>query len=481
MKKLRVTLVVPNFRWAELDENALWHFIPYNLCLLAAMVENICDVSILDAYESNMSKGEFKSALKKLEPDVVGITVLMDQYASVGHNAARLAKSINKDIRVILGGVYATMNPEKAAEDVNVDYVVIGEGEYVLKDLVDYFVGNGSLPSRGICYKSDGKMVNLGHSDYIYDLDSLPFPAYHLIDFEKYSNRVPDRKSVDSPRKYPYMRIVTSRGCPFMCSFCQIGSIAGRQFRARSVENILAEIKRLKDTYNIESLIFDDDNLFTDRKRAGELFQRMIDVGLAMPWVAIATAVFKLDRELVKLMKASGCEYIDVAIESGTERVRKEIINKPVDYEQAKEMIHFARKQGIFVVANFIIGFPTETWDEIRQSVKSAEEIDADYIKLFVAIPLPNTKLWDLCIKEGAFKEDFENADRIWTTGQMIETNDFKANDLTVLRAYEWDRINFSDAKKLERTADMMGITAEELSKIRKRTLRDACEKIKGA
>ncbi len=478
MERLRVTLVVPNFHWSDEDINALWHFIPYSLCLLGAMVEDICAVSILDAYGSDMTETGFKSALEKLQPDVVGITVLMDQYASSGHNAAKLVKSIDKNIPVIMGGVYATMNSNRAIEDSNVDFVVIGEGEYVFRDLIGYFLKRNSLPQKGICYRSEGKVINTGHSDFIQDLDAIPLPAYHLIDFNKYANNA-HRKSVDSPRKYPYARLITSRGCPFGCVFCQVGSILGKKFRGRSAQNVLKEIEYLKDKYGINSIIFDDDNLFNDKQRAKDIFQGMIDRGLAMPWVAIAVAVFKLDEELIKLMRASGCEFIDVAIESGSERVLREIINKPVDFKYAREMVRLAKREGIYVAANFVIGFPTETWDEIRQTTKLAEDIDVDYVKLFTAIPLRNTRLWELCKKEDAFKKNVKETDKIWSTGQMIETKDFSANDVTILRAYEWDRINFSDPRKRKSTAAMMGITEAELLEIRRKTFANACKAIR--
>ena len=196
----------------------------------------------------------------------------------------------------------------------------------------------------------------------------------------------------------------------------------------------------------------------------------MIDRNLVMPWVAIAVAVFALDEELIKLMRESGCEYIDVAIESGSKRVLKEIINKPVDLEYAKEMNRLAKKEGIYVAANFIIGFPGETWDEIRETVKFAEDINVDYIKLFAAIPLRNTKLWELCVKEGIFKQNFNEYGNKWNSGQ-VSTEEFTANDITLLRALEWDRINFTDKEKRKRTAAMLKITEEELFKIRKKTI----------
>ena len=476
MKKLKVVLVVPNFRWCEWDENTLWHFIPYNLCLLGAMIEDICDIHILDAYVTNMNENNFKQALKDLNPDVVGVTVLMDQYAPSGHTACQLTKSVNKNIRVIIGGVYATMNPECAIKDQNIDFVIIGEGEYILRDLLGYFMGKNTLPLKGICYNSDGKIINTGHSDFIQDLDAIPLPAYHLIDFQQYTQKA-NRKSVDSPRKFPYARILTSRGCPFGCVFCQVESISGKKFRPRSSQNVLDEIQFLKNKYNISSLIFDDDNLFTNKQRAKEIFQGMIDLNLVMPWVAIAVAVFKLDEELIHLMRKSGCEYIAVAIESGSERVLKEIIRKPLKFDHAKKMVCLAKQEGIYIAANFIIGFPTESWDEIRQSVKFAEDINVDYIKLFAAIPLRNTRLWELCEKENCFKENFDASGIRWSTGQ-IESDEFSSNDITILRAFEWDRINFTDAQKRKRTAEMMDITEEELYMIRRNTLNNACSLI---
>jgi hypothetical protein len=136
-------------------------------------------------------------------------------------------------------------------------------------------------------------------------------------------------------------------------------------------------------------------------------------------------------------------------------------------------MVAFARKNGIYVAANFIVGFPTETWDEIRQTVRFAEELDADYVKLFAAIPLRNTRLWSLCAETRTFKKDFKESEVRWSMGQ-IETDEFSAGDLTVLRAYEWDRINFTDPEKRRKTVEMMGITEDELRLIRKRTIEGA-------
>lgn len=474
---MRVVLCVPNFRWISSDPNTMWHFLPYNLCLLASMVRDMCDVEIIDAHHSNMSHYDFKRKIQQINPDVVGITVLMDEYGQAGHYCAKLVKDVNAEITTVIGGVYATTNPDKVMEDCNIDYAVIGEGEYVFKDLIGYFMGCNPIPSKGICYRIGKDIIDTGHSEFIHELDKIPMPAYDLINFSKYANSA-ERKSVDAPRGYPYARVMTSRGCPFHCIFCQVGQISGKRFRERNADNVLDEIQLLKNKYGIKSIIFDDDNLLFNKQRAMKIFQGMIDKGLSMPWVMIATAAFELDEELLKVMKGSGCEYIDVAFETGTERILKQIINKPLNFEYAKSMVKLARGLGIFVTANFIVGFPTETWSEIRQTLAYAEEIDADYIKIFSPIPLRNTRLWDMCEKGGFFKKGFDANNVKWSTGQ-IETDEFSADDLTILRAFEWDRINFTSQKKLENICRMMRITAGDMDIIRKKTLANAINLIR--
>lgn len=465
MAKMKLLLIVPNFKWVKHDPNTLWHYLPYNLCLLSAIVKDVCEVAILDANKRDLSHSDFVDELRRHKPDVVGLTMMMDEYGPALHQAAHLVKKTFR-IPVVCGGVYATTNPEQLIWDENIDYVVIGEGEKVFRELLLWMLQKQeTLPSPGLCYWSKGVVVNTGHSDPIQNLDDLPFPDYSLIDLNAYAINA-ERRSVDGPPKYPYARVFTSRGCPFHCVFCQVARIMGKKFRGRSAKNVLDEIEWLKSSYGIKSVVFDDDNMLFNRRRAVEIFQGMIDRKLNLEWVMIATAVFELDEELIVLMKDSGCRYIDVAIETGCERVMREVIGKPVELEYAKKMIAFARSQGIFVTANFIVGFPTETWEEIRQSLRFAETLGADYLKIFTAIPLRNTRLWDLCLETGAFKKGFDPTKTKWSTGQ-IETDEFTQNDLSILRAYEWDRLNFSTPEKIDRICEAMRISREELRQIR--------------
>jgi len=475
--KKKILFIIPNFHWIDEDVNALWDIIPWNICQIASVIEDICaEVKIIDSYKDNLSEEELAKQIKEFNPDIVGLTVLMDQYAGVAPITTKIVKNISKDIITVLGGVYAMSNPKRAMKDKNLDYVIIGEGEYVFKQLIGYHSGVCELPKRGICLrkKDSEELDNRGHAEFIKDLDVLPRPAYHLIDFPSYVNKYNDRKAVDRPPAYPYTRMITSRGCPEKCSFCQVPSLQGSYFRHRSPDHIIDEIEWLKKEYGIKSVIFDDDNLLTNTKGAKSLFRSMIDRKVNIRWIYGCTAVFRLDTEMVDLMVESGCEYINIAIESGSERVTRDIVLKPLDYEHAKKMVAYARKKGLFVAANFIIGFPTETWTEIRKTIDFAEEINVDYAKLFIAIPLRNTEMFDLAERTNSINTDTYDGETLWTVGGSIKSDQWLPDDLTILRAYEWDRINFSDPKKLKKIADRMGISIDELNAIRRRTMDNA-------
>ena len=262
---MKVLLIVPNYRLAKDAEHMYYSYAPYNLCLLGAMIENICEVKIIDAYVNNYTHEELKEILIKEKPNVVGLTTLMDQMKKHGHAIAKIVKEYDSKIKVLYGGVYVTMNPDVAIQDDNVDYFFLGEGEHTLPGLIKYLKGETKdLPKKGIMYKDKktGKIINLGKAEYIKDLDSLPPPAYHLVDFTKYSTKVTRRNSVDSPRNFPYARLYTSRGCPYDCSFCQVGEISGRKFRFQSVKKVLEEMKILKEKFGVKSFIISDDNFF---------------------------------------------------------------------------------------------------------------------------------------------------------------------------------------------------------------------------
>jgi radical SAM superfamily enzyme YgiQ (UPF0313 family) len=462
MRYKKVLLTIPNFNWIKRDARTLWKIQPYGICLMASALKNDYEVNIIDGNFRDIPQDEFAGILKRIKPDVVGISLLTDEYAEAGHIAARLVKNNLPGAMTVLGGVYPTTQWDNI-NDENIDYIFRGEGELAFKDLLDMLNGRVSSVKNGKIVKNKfGKNVITARA--IEDLDRLALPSYELVDYEKYTLDVP-RESIDGPIDFPGGRIITSRGCPMDCVFCQVKEIAGRKLRTRSPENVIKEIEYLIKNYGIKSLIFDDDNLLLDKARAIRIFKAMIEKKYNLKWKTLATATYCLDEELLDLMKESGCEFMNLAIESGSPRVLKEIINKPIDLGHAKRMVSYSKKIGINVSVNFVVGFIGETWDEIRKTVDFAEEINADYMKLYFANPLPGSRLHKLAKEKGYLLS--EKPDKWWFMGR-IKTEEFSPVGLAILRVFEWDRINFKTPAKKEKIARLMNVSIKRLDEIRK-------------
>ncbi len=465
----RLLLAYPNMRWQKEDSVTLWNLDPTALCLLAAMVKDIVDVKILDAQFYDLDREAFKQQIREYQPDFVGLSLLTSEYEEALYCAARLTKEVNADIPVIAGGVHVTVMPDHVMESCSsIDYCVIGEGEYVLRELLLYLQGEGAFPEIGLAFRGEGIVVQ--KQGKVEDLSKLPWPDYDLVDYAAYIQKPQRSFSSNQPPAYPYARMVTTRGCPFGCTFCQVETIAGRRVRTRDPVDVVKELVFLKERYGIRSVVFDEDNLLMgENDYARRLFRAMIECKLGLKWIASAFALFLITDELLDLMKDSGCVGINAAIESGNARVLKEIVNKPIKNLTAiPDIIAKVQAKGIYCIANFIIGFPGESWDEIRETIAFAEQCGADYVKIYAAVPLYKTKLYYLAKSKGLLlcQDSIPKVD--WRYGQ-ITSDEWTAKDISILRVYEWDRINFAP-HKIKRLLEVSGATEEELKLTRKNT-----------
>ena len=467
----RILLVVPNAKWYR--KETYWHLHPYNLCILASMLDRTkYDVRIVDANIDDNTPQEFEEIIREWRPDVVGPTILANEFGVTGHVAARCAKNVSKSIVTVLGGVYPTTRALDAIADENVDYAVIGEGEYVFPALLDYLWHEGELPEKGLAYRKGGSPVIQERAPFVEPLDSLPYPAFDIIDYERYATRS-FKHVVDAPRALPYAKMITSRGCPIGCTFCQVEIISGRITRFQSAQRVVDEMEWLVKEYDIKAIEFLDDNFLGHKTRCRDIFRGMIDRKIPVVWNAMNVSSFYLNDELLELMQKSGCQYVSIAVESGVPRVLKEIIKKPIKLDHVKRLVETSRKLGMDTTTLWVIGSPGETWAEIRTTIEVAEWIDADYTKINVATPYPGTELFDMAVEGGYLSGEFDFDDLAW--GQAtITTEEFSAAELTILRAYEWDRINFTKPDKRVKIARMMGITEAELDAIRRNTRESA-------
>lgn len=354
--------------------------------------------------------------------DMIGITAPFSNHATIIDELSIAIKKIRPNIPIVLGGVYPSTQPERALES-SVDFVVVGEGEIPLAALAD---GVDPHDVPGVWHKKDGEIVNGGRSEMIAEPDSIPFPARHLFPMEKYFSISP--RGLRASRS---ATMITSRGCPYSCSFCSIHPVYARQWRARSPENVLAEIDKLIDEYGIKSIEFEDDNLTLDAGRAKAIFEGLISRRIA--WSCPnGVRVDSLDAQMIGLMKRSGCNLIHLAVESGDPEMLK-IMNKKLSLDQALKVASTCHELGMGMIGFFIVGHPGETEARFRNTlkfVKKLKSLGMPNCGVHIATPYPGTELLKLCKSKGyLIYEDADN--RLMFPGDFnIETTDFNRSDI---------------------------------------------------
>jgi len=469
----KLMLTLPNTRWFNLR---YWHIPPYTLGLLTATLKDRYEVNILDANFDDLDFNEVEDRIARYEPDVIGISCMSLEYDESFKKLASIAKSACPETKVVVGGVYPTILPRRLIADRNIDYVVLGEGEYRFRKLLEY-LENKNFPLEemdGLAYRTGNGIVIQKVNNHIDNLDELPLPCYDNLDYFAYASKANKFSYYNYPRRFPYASTVTSRGCPFRCTFCSTRAICGPKIRYRSADSVLREIDWLVEKYGLKEMLFLDDNLYLDRKRMKKILLGLIDRKYDLEWKSINAAPYALNNEILELMRESGCYQISLALESGTEEGLR-LMKKPYkDPSRVKPIVEKARALGFELGAMFVIGFPGETWEQIRRTIRFAEELDLDFSNFNIASPLPETELYRIAKEQHLLTEefDFDSLDFHGFGRATIRTDEFTPEELEILRAFEWDRINFTNDAKSAKIAKMNGITIEELKNWRVSTRR---------
>jgi len=357
-----------------------------------------------------LSKKNLTQRLLDFNPDLVGIG---SPFSSRHKKSLEISNTIreNLDVPIVLGGLHASLIPQELLKSGVADYVILGEAETNIRNLVKS-LNNGAEPDfNGIAHLRNGKAIVNGVYAREPDLDRIPFPARDLIDMEKYFEvALPIAPYSRSNR---VAQLYTSRGCPAKCNFCSTVNFWGRDFRGRSVENVISEVEHLVEDYGVEELQIIDDNLTVDRPRALELFKRLEDFNLY--WCAPNGIMLQtLNQDVLEAMGRSGAYQISVAVESGSERVRKEIIHKVVPRkEKVRELVNIARDNEIQTHGLFVLGFPGETKEEIYQTLDYPFDIGFDSVSYFIATPLPGSELYEECLVKGYILKQQSNSFRV--------------------------------------------------------------------
>jgi radical SAM superfamily enzyme YgiQ (UPF0313 family) len=319
-----------------------------------------------------------------------------------GLKMAEITKSIKPDCITVFGGIHPTIFPEDVLNNKYVDVVCVGEGETTMLELLQTMhKGEGLNKVAGILYKEKGKIIKNQARPLIQDLDDVPFPARDLLPMNDYLFTNVGRVGWELPS--PSTSMITSRGCPFQCTFCSSHLTFGRKVRYRSPKNVVDEIEHLVNKYKVKGISFVDDTFTLNSKRTSAICSEIISRGINVQWMCMGR-VDTTSKELLEDMKKAGCISIGYGIESGSQHVLDEYIKKNISLEAAQKAIKITKEVGLTSVAYFMIGTPGETMGDINKTIEFAKKLNPDAVNFSITIPMPGTEMFDIANKMGTIK-----------------------------------------------------------------------------
>jgi anaerobic magnesium-protoporphyrin IX monomethyl ester cyclase len=333
---------------------------------------------------------EVRDVIAEHQPDAVCIAVHTASYVSAGITA-RIAKELSPQTLVVTGGPHTTVAPEDLIQDPNVDIVITGEGERATLEMFNALNAARKPEVSGIFYKDTDGVHHTGARDYFEMLDDLPAPAKHLL---------LGKERMPTPVFQP---IFTSRGCPFHCIYCSSHKTHGRTPRYQSVDKTIAEIKSLKSQFSVHHFFICDDTFGIDKKSASDLLHRLIEEKLGITWGCQSRGEV-MTEEFTTLMKRAGCTQVSLGAETGSERIRK-LIKKGNTVDDIRNATRNLRKNNIEVASFFMFGFPTETLEDVEQTLQLLEEIQPYTAHCNIATPDPGTELLTMMRAQGRIPE----------------------------------------------------------------------------
>ena len=389
---------------------------PLGLLYIGAVLERAgIPVEVVPADVLGLSWADIRRKIERDKPDIVGVTITTEnRFQSL--KLIRLAKRAHPDALTVLGGPHASMAAEDCLDHIpELDVVVRGEGELTTLDLCRAWEKSKDVAALrdipGLVLRVDGRARCGPPRPPIADLDSLPFPAFHLVPFEKFNFTFP----VPGRGDLPAVNIMTSRGCPFACNFCATPINWGRHVRVRSPENVVREIEFLKERYGIKVVFFYDDTFNANPKRADAISDLMIERRLDV-FFKCDVRMDIMSRDLVEKMKRAGLFHLSFGLEAGSDRVRNEVVGKKVEMKDFHNLVRWCHEFDVIPNVFFIFSHPTETWAEAQETIRVIEDYK-DRIEGSVAILhiYPGTPLERLARETGVLPPDFSWAKRAFS------------------------------------------------------------------
>ncbi len=387
--------------------------------------------------------------IEECEPDIVGVTNLFSTQMERALRITEYIKARYPRAKIIVGGPHATAKPEDfLVSSSGIDMVCVGEGEITLANIIDFYEGKIKFSDlKGVAYIHEGK-VKITPSEYIQNLDALPYPAYHLVDIKRYFELA---RSGRGSRYYDVfyepmkeVTMITSRGCPYECIFCSIHPTMGYKYRYHSPEYVVAHIELLIKKYDVDFIHFEDDNLTLNQPRFEKILDLVLKKNLTFGWdTPNGVRADALNFSLLEKAKRTGLKHLRIAIESGNEEFLNTVIKKRLKLDKVIETARNCKELKIPLSAFYIIGFPGETKENIQETLNFAYKMMKEYfVKPHVnfAMPLIGTEMYALAKAKGYLVDEEYTKGRIFGMS-ALRTEHFTPEDLKILSITFYKRV----------------------------------------
>lgn len=389
---MKILLVKPGTRLTDHIQPSL------GLAYLAGSLLRKHEVEIIDFGKIGRKEDLFRTALKRFQPDVIGFQC----YTSEIGEAKKLAGISRQELPeavVVAGGPNPTLCPEETMRKLGpcVDYILRGETEETFPKFLENMRNRAAFPDiPGLVWRENGG-VRINEMSLVRDINALPLPAWSLVKPQEY----PPAQHGAFFKQFPIAPIITTRGCPFSCSFCTAPILSGKTVRKRSAESVMSEIELLYRDFGIREIHIVDDNFTLDKAHAVSVLKKIIESGLPISLsFPNGVRINTLDAELLDLMRQSGVYLISVGIESGSDDTLKRM-NKQLTVKLIREKTALIKSKGIDLAAFFVIAFPDETVEDIRKTIKFSLELPVLRANFFTFFPLPGTPVCDRLRESG--------------------------------------------------------------------------------
>jgi len=410
--------------------------------LAASLRKNHHQVSILDCAQKKFDHDQYRHYLAEEKPDIVGVQMYTCDFSS-SKRCVDIAKAFNRKMITIIGGPHPSGAPALTMHMLkNADFAFAGEAEPGLPKLIQHI----EFPDmekidfiEGLIYRHRGQIVQ-NKRGHIHNLDDIPFPSWDLINPRAY----PDAPHGTFSKRLPIAPIITSRGCPYQCTYCGVSVNAGRIFRMRSVHNIIEEIKYLQHSFGIREFHIEDDNFTLVRPRVMEFCKKIQEEKISMDWACTnGIRLDRLDKELLLNMEKAGCYSFSVGIESGSPRIladmkRDETLETMIE---KMELIHSSTK--IRTTGFFMMGYPAETREDIEKTIALSLRLPLNRAQFSNFLPLPGTEIYERLVEDKKLNPESIPWDHYQNNRTVFSPEGISAKELRSLMKKAFARFYF--------------------------------------